>query len=50
VKPATHHSPPTVRRHTSQDGADKNDDHEGDDHEGDSHDGGGDSGGGEQDD
>jgi hypothetical protein len=50
VKPATHHSTPTVRHHTNQDGADKNDDHEGDDHEGDSHDGGGDSGGGEQDD
>ena len=50
VKPATHHSAPIVRHHTNQDGADKNDDHEGDDHESDSHDGGGDSGGGEQDD
>lgn len=50
VKPATHHSAPIVRHHANQDGADKNDDHEGDDHEGDSHNGGGDSGGGEQDD
>jgi hypothetical protein len=50
VKPAAHHPAPIVRHHTNQDGADKNDDHEGDDHEGDSHRGGGDSGGGEQDD
>ena len=50
VKPAAHHSAPTVQRHANHDGAAKNDDHEGDDHEGDSHDGGNDSGGGEQDD